>query len=59
MSVRCTWPPAGCAVGAVTVWAWPMQPGTQTGSWAAALAAFAVGGALYVVRGARPEGAGA
>lgn len=41
---------------AVTVWAWPMQPGAQTGAWAAALAAFAVGGALYVVRGAHPDG---
>ncbi|MGW7673944.1 hypothetical protein ACWGJX_43845 [Streptomyces sp. NPDC054775] len=42
---------------AVTVWAWPMQPGPQTGAWAAALAAFAAGGALYGARGARPEGA--
>jgi len=41
---------------AATVWAWPMQPGAQPGAWAAALAAFLVGGALYVLRGARPEG---
>lgn len=38
---------------AVTVWAWPMQADGGAGAWAAALAAFAVGGALYVVRGAR------
>ncbi|MCN9239419.1 hypothetical protein NGF19_01235 [Streptomyces sp. RY43-2] len=47
---------AGARGRAVTVWAWPMQPGAQSGAWAAALAAFAVGGALYVVRGARPDG---
>ena len=41
---------------AATVWAWPMQPGGQLGAWAVALAAFAVGGGLYVVIGARPEG---
>lgn len=41
---------------AATVWAWPMQPGGQPGAWAAALGAFAVGGVLYVVLGARPEG---
>ncbi|MGW0993588.1 hypothetical protein [Streptomyces sp. NPDC002520] len=41
---------------AVAVWAWPMQPGAQPGAWAAALAAFTVGAALYAVRGARPEG---
>jgi hypothetical protein len=41
---------------AVAVWAWPMQPGEQAGAWAAALAAFTVGAALYAVRGARPEG---
>jgi hypothetical protein len=41
---------------AVTVWAWPMQPGAQAGAWAAALGAFALGAALYAVRGARPEG---
>ncbi|WP_234535897.1 hypothetical protein [Streptomyces shenzhenensis] len=47
---------AGAHSGAATVWAWPMQPGTQPGAWAAALGAFTVGGALYAVRGARPEG---
>jgi len=46
----------GASGRAVTVWAWPMQPGAQAGAWVAALAAFVVGGALYVVRGARPDG---
>ncbi|MET8580880.1 hypothetical protein ABZX39_08315 [Streptomyces collinus] len=41
---------------AVTVWAWPMQPGAQPGAWAAALAAFVLGAAAYAVRGARAEG---
>jgi len=40
----------------VTVWAWPMQPGSQPAAWATALAAFAVGVALYVGCGARAEG---
>ncbi|MEU5308486.1 hypothetical protein [Streptomyces sp. NPDC021562] len=47
---------AGAHGSAVPVWAWPVQPGSQPGAWAAALGAFAVGGALYVVRGARAEG---
>ncbi|MEU2619784.1 hypothetical protein ABZ642_16905 [Streptomyces sp. NPDC007157] len=47
---------AGARGSAATVWAWPVQPGAQPGAWAAALGAFAVGGALYVVRGARAEG---
>ncbi|MEU9385917.1 hypothetical protein AB0D38_35380, partial [Streptomyces sp. NPDC048279] len=47
---------AGARGRAVAVWAWPVQPGAQPGAWAAALGAFAVGGALYVVRGARAEG---
>ncbi|WP_150136415.1 hypothetical protein [Streptomyces hyaluromycini] len=47
---------AGAHGSAVTVWAWPVQPGAQPGAWAAALGAFAVGGALFVVRGARAEG---
>ncbi|MFF7975624.1 hypothetical protein [Streptomyces sp. NPDC007905] len=47
---------SGARGRAATVWAWPMQPGAQPGAWAAALAAFAVGTALYAVRGARPEG---
>lgn len=42
---------------AVTVWAWPVQPGTQPGAWLAAGVAFVLGTGLYVVRGARPEGA--
>ncbi|GAB7108451.1 hypothetical protein JCM4814A_67650 [Streptomyces phaeofaciens JCM 4814] len=41
---------------AVTVWAWPMQPGHEAGAWAAAGGAFLLGTVLYVVRGARPEG---
>ncbi|MFJ9814633.1 hypothetical protein ACIRU3_05050 [Streptomyces sp. NPDC101151] len=47
---------SGARGRAVTVWAWPMQPGVQPGAWSAALAAFVVGGALYVVRGSRAEG---
>jgi hypothetical protein len=41
---------------AVTVWAWPMQPGGQPGAWLAAGAAFVLGTGLYVARGARTEG---
>ncbi|MEV5886391.1 hypothetical protein AB0L74_27415 [Streptomyces sp. NPDC052020] len=40
------------------VWAWPVQPAGSPWAWATALAAFLAGGALYAVRGARPEGAG-
>jgi len=47
---------SGARGRAVTVWAWPMQPGAQPGAWAAALTAFVVGAALYAVRGARAEG---
>lgn len=47
----------GAQRAASTVWAWPVQPGGERGAWAAALTAFVVGGALYVVRGARAEGA--
>jgi hypothetical protein len=47
---------AGAGGRATTVWAWPVQPGGGTGAWAAAAVVFAVGGALYVVRGARAEG---
>ncbi|MFJ9560719.1 hypothetical protein ACIRQQ_11830 [Streptomyces fuscichromogenes] len=47
---------AGARGSAVVVWAWPVQPGAQPGAWAAALGAFAAGGALFVVRGARAEG---
>ncbi|MER5217441.1 hypothetical protein ABT063_44715 [Streptomyces sp. NPDC002838] len=50
---------AGTHGRAVTVLAWPVQPGGETGAWAMALGAFVVGGALYVVRGARAEGTGA
>ena len=41
---------------AVTVWAWPVQPGPVTAAWVAAGGAFLLGSALYAVRGARPEG---
>ncbi|GGV78923.1 hypothetical protein GCM10015535_14480 [Streptomyces gelaticus] len=41
--------------GAAAVWAWPMQPGPQEAAWAVAVTAYAVGAALLVVRGARPE----
>jgi hypothetical protein len=47
---------AGVRGPAVTVWAWPMQPGLQPGSWLAAGTAFLVGTALYAARGARAEG---
>lgn len=47
---------SGARGRAATVWAWPMQPGAQPGAWAAALVAFAMGAALYAVRGARAEG---
>ncbi|KOU67364.1 hypothetical protein ADK57_17180 [Streptomyces sp. MMG1533] len=70
LGARLSWLPAFGYVSAVylgsagarglvgtAVWAWPVQPGGERGAWAAALAAFAVGGALYVVRGARAEGA--
>ncbi|MFE9357240.1 hypothetical protein ACFYPB_24400 [Streptomyces olivaceoviridis] len=68
LGARLSWLPAFAYVSAVylgssaargragTVWAWPMQPGAQPGAWAVALAAFAVGAALYAVRGARPDG---
>jgi hypothetical protein len=39
-----------------TILTWPMQPGPQHGAWAAALALHVLGSALYVARGARPEG---
>lgn len=68
LGARLSWLPAFAYVSAVylggaraqgraaTVWAWPMQPGAQWGAWAAALGAFALGSALYAVRGARAEG---
>lgn len=70
LGARLSWLPAFAYVTAVylgssaargraaTVWAWPMQPGAQPGAWAAALAAFTLGAALYAARGARPEGVG-
>ncbi|MFD9505310.1 hypothetical protein [Streptomyces mirabilis] len=39
-----------------TILTWPMQTGPQTGAWAAALALYVLGSALYAVRGARPQG---
>lgn len=47
---------SGARGRAVTVWAWPMQPGAQPGAWAAALTVFVVGATLYAARGARAEG---
>lgn len=47
---------SGISGRAVTVWAWPMQPGHQPEAWLAAGTAFLLGTALYAVRGARPEG---
>ncbi|WP_433545704.1 hypothetical protein ACQPZG_11475 [Streptomyces sp. CA-294286] len=44
-----------CPGGWAAVWAWPVQPGSEAGAWATALAVFAVGGALYVGRGARSD----
>ncbi|WP_411080957.1 hypothetical protein [Streptomyces sp. cmx-18-6] len=41
--------------GAAAYWAWPMQPGPQAAAWAMAGAAYAVGAALLVVRGPRPD----
>ena len=41
---------------AVTLWAWPVQPGDVTAAWLPAGVVFALGTALYAVRGARPEG---
>ncbi|MFJ4692161.1 hypothetical protein [Streptomyces sp. NPDC088766] len=48
---------AGVAGRAVTVWAWPVQPGDRPWSWAAAGTAFALGTALFAARGARREAA--
>ncbi|MFE9397203.1 hypothetical protein [Streptomyces flavidovirens] len=42
--------------GAAAVWAWSMQPGPQVAAWVVAGVAFVAGVALYVRRGARPEG---
>lgn len=47
---------AGVSGRAAPLWAWLMQPGGRPGSWATALVVFGLGGALYVARGARPEG---
>ncbi|MEV6613864.1 hypothetical protein AB0N31_08275 [Streptomyces sp. NPDC051051] len=48
---------AGVAGRAVTVWAWPVQPGDRPWSWAAAGTAFVLGTALFAARGARPAAA--
>ncbi|WP_405780752.1 hypothetical protein [Streptomyces sp. NBC_00859] len=48
---------AGAPAGrAAAVWAWPVQPETRPGSWAAASLVFLGGTALYTVRGSRGEG---
>ncbi|MEU9402975.1 hypothetical protein [Streptomyces sp. NPDC048242] len=39
----------------VTLWAWPVQPGSEPAAWAAALTVFAAGTALYAAYGHRPE----
>lgn len=41
--------------GAAAVWAWLMQPGPQAGAWVVASVAYAVGAALFAVRGPRRE----
>ncbi|WP_031476759.1 hypothetical protein [Streptomyces bicolor] len=41
----------------VPLWAWLVQPAAERGAWVVALVAFGVGGVLYVLRGARAEGA--
>ncbi|MFE7482890.1 hypothetical protein [Streptomyces sp. NPDC057552] len=41
--------------GAAAYWAWPMQPGPEAAAWAMAGTAYAVGAALLVLRGPRPE----
>ncbi|KUJ69668.1 hypothetical protein ACZ90_10125 [Streptomyces albus subsp. albus] len=40
---------------AAALWGWAAQPGTQPLAWIPPLAAFAVGAALYVIRGARVD----
>ncbi|MFI0775107.1 hypothetical protein [Streptomyces sp. NPDC021212] len=42
--------------GRRAVWAWSVQPGPERAAWWAAGVAFALGTAVYSVRGARPEG---
>ncbi|MEU1179247.1 hypothetical protein ABZ464_16640 [Streptomyces sp. NPDC005820] len=68
LGARSSWLPAGGYVGAVylaaegvhgravTLWAWPVQPGGVTAAWVVAGGAFALGTAWYAVCGARPEG---
>ncbi|MFF8189624.1 hypothetical protein ACF05L_01770 [Streptomyces bobili] len=53
--------PAAAGVGgrAVTVWAWPVQPGDRPWPWLTAVTAFLLGTVLYAARGARPEHPGA
>ncbi|MEU0113568.1 hypothetical protein ABZ137_07500 [Streptomyces bobili] len=48
-------PAAGVGGRAVTVWAWPVQPGDRPWAWLTAVTAFLLGTALYAARGARPE----
>lgn len=68
LGARRSWLPACAYVGtvypasegvrgrAVTLWAWPAQAGDVTAAWVVAGCACVLGTALYVVRGARPEG---
>ncbi|MFB6816870.1 hypothetical protein ACFCV8_20230 [Streptomyces sp. NPDC056347] len=37
--------------GAAALWAWPLQPGPESGAWLVAGAAYAAGAALLAVRG--------
>ncbi|MEV0368889.1 hypothetical protein AB0I10_03545 [Streptomyces sp. NPDC050636] len=67
IGARLSWLPTVAYLGAVSlagggapgraamIWAWAVQPGPQPAAWAAAAGTFVVGGALYAVRGARPE----
>ncbi|WP_433793498.1 hypothetical protein [Actinoplanes sp. CA-252034] len=43
--------------GPAQIWAWPVQPSTAPLAWWPVLAVFTAGTALYVLRGARADGA--
>lgn len=48
---------AGLRGPSVPLWAWLVQPAGQGGAWLVALVLFVAGGVLYLLRGARTEGA--
>lgn len=48
---------AGLRGGSVPLWAWLVQPAGQRDAWLVALVAFVAGVLLYLLRGARAEGA--